>query len=219
MTRLIYSTTICVLLGAFLWACQSDPKENKNTSNDLSTEETNQNETDDQAKAQMSTDAHPCDALDLEMLAKLIGYKKELMSSEKKTVTSSIVSCTVRSTEFAEEGDTDGDGILYVDKMTQKKDSKFFENQISRTLTKGTMKVAAGLDKDKEVPVREVKELGSGAMVYSAADYTTLMFHIDNKVRYTVTLYRKTKNKMYADGIDKPSEKLEEWVEEIARNL
>ncbi|HKK89740.1 MAG TPA: hypothetical protein VJ917_12885 [Saprospiraceae bacterium] len=198
-----------VLFGfVFLMACGNSSPNERN--NEAEQEKPNVEE------AQSVDDQHACDLLDVNKIADILGLDANQIESLREDF-SNMQTCMMSSTELSEEGDK----VDFLNlTITEDDDGSFdFENAIKYQLDNKTIRVPAGPDKGKDVPLKSVEGLrGYGAM-HSAAHYSVLNFNEGKSKRYSLTLYRKIPGNFVFDGIEGDSEELETYLVEIAKTL
>ena len=197
-----------LLLLVFLMACGN-----------TGTTETNAEAKQEEAqvgKEQSTDDQHPCDLLDVEKVADILGLDANQIESLREDF-SNMQTCTMSSTELNEEGEK----VDFLNlTITEDGDGSFdFENAIKNQLDNKTIRVPAGPDKGIDVPVKSVEGLGGFGVMHSAAHYSVLNFNEGKRKRYSLTLYRKIPGNFVFDGIEGDSEKLEASLVKIAKSL
>ena len=167
-------------------------------------------------EAQSMDDQHPCDLLNVEKIADILGLDANQIESLREDF-SNMQTCTMSSTELNEEGEK----VDFLNlTITEDEDGSFdFENAIKNQLDNKTIRVPAGPDKGKDVPVKSVEGLGGFGVMHSAAHYSVLNFNEGKSKRYSLTLYRKIPGNFVFDGLEGNSEKLEAYLVEIAKSL
>ena len=197
---------ILLILTTFIAACGAEEAAQETDETNAKTEEVS--ETD-------AVDGHPCDLLDLEEVSGILGLDNSKITAEKENIGNDV--CMWNTTEISEEGEQTL--VLHFDLMKSEDGFPNFENQITSMITSGTFEVPAGPDKGEQVPVKEVAGIGDKAAIYSASNYTTLIYHSGNQTRHTITLYRNVPDSPVFDGLNHTSEELEEKLTLIAKSI
>jgi len=170
----------------------------------------------EQSSLTKSEDMHPCERLVVDDFASLIGQSVEEIELRKEDLGNEICAAYI----LGDNDDSSYDDLLVfqLDFMKSKDGFPDFNQAIINLITAGTFTLPAGIDKGKSVPVREVN-VGDKAYIYSAQDYTTLMMHVGNEVRYTLTFFRQVGNDGMYEGLKFSPSELEAKLVELGRTL
>ena len=204
----------CVALFCLI-ACSSETE--KSTESQISTE-TNEDIEENpeiQQKSSLDPEKHPCEFINQIKLASILNLEADqfVMEDDKRGQY-----CVIKTTEFVEENAAPI-RLLYFDKMISKEGRPNFQKMMTMMINNNKMRIPSGPDKGKDVPTRKVEGIGDLAFVYSAVNFSTLVYHFNNEVRFTITLYRKLPDTSVPDGIEASTNELEEKLVEIAQSM
>lgn len=172
--------------------------------------------TEKQESASPISDRHPCEQLDVDAFAGLIGQSADAIELRKEDLGNEI--CTGYLLGDNDDSNYDDLLIFHFDFMKSKNGFPNFHEAIVNILEAGTFTIPAGMDKGKEVAIREVNA-GDKAYIYSAQDFTTLMMHRGNQTRYTLTFFRQVGDDGLYEGLNFSPGELEEKLVQLARTL
>lgn len=160
----------------------------------------------------------PCGYISLDKFAEIFGLDASQLSTRSEEFAGTST-CTFITSEIAADPGDDPEDVAVI-AVRYNEDGKFgFGTALQSQLARGTYKVPAGPDKDKEVPLRKIEQLGDDAAGHAAAHYATIIFQDDNKIRISVTIYRKIPDNFIFNGLELTDEEALEKLEVMAKSL
>lgn len=203
-----------LILFSISLACSSSQTESETSNSTNELDSTTSTETNTQVDKRFDLDQEPCAFLELEKMASILNLKVEDISLDNGGTY-----CTGDASGIDKENQEKAIRFLYIDKFVSKNGRPNFESMMNTMINNNKFRIPAGPDKDKDVPTRKVEGIGDLAFIYSARNLSTLVYHFNNEIRFTLTLYRKVPGVKFADGFDMPTEELEAKVIELAKAM